>query len=627
MDLDLVRALWPRNRPSVARSHVAWHVLLTLLLALGISFVIALGGLVQAISIAIFSGQTSSIFDGENVGQLVDAASYIKAAFWPPYLIAALLAAIAMTSASTKKSVVGWGTLSIGTALTVMDAYFGGLDGIAVSVVCNYAAGVLLSIYTVVLAMNSRVAAQLAGEKMWARRALWAMTPFIGHMCLAWTLFITLSFLTTIPAAPASFRLEPPLNGYYVVGDKQLCEGKSGKQDVGGGCAEDVDPSNDEVYDEPDYFSVLGEFKRGAGKDFEFIGGGDGLKFEWSKKLTGEFDGAIWVTQGCVSKDGIRKAIESAPFYRGSLSSLRITLDEGLSEFRILESEETEIEVTDENIAQFWVTPSNDDPERLKVSRFVSKATIRIPDRHDQRLFEIGVFPLTAEDSGPVYRSRNLGLTVNKEAKRKVNISVEPKEIAPEANMVCEAIRAEDKTGDISAVASMPYVSLVISIDPPDVVSLEELRGTNEAIVSGANGWISSTGYRKQELDETINGGELSQLSLIGGVRDLMIDGATAATGPTSTLQLKGKFDTHTDGPGILLQGNADYLILNGKRLTTTRWEQLDTGVRVPVILGVPAAVFYFVNFVIATFRRRSSKIWRLPPRRTPTRSSKPDDR
>lgn len=101
----------------------AWaYVLLAISSGLGLALVFASGPLVQAIAVAFLSGQTSSIYDGQNVGQLVNAKTYIETALWPPYIAAGVFSAIAMVQASTKWSVLAWGTIAIGTSLTVIDA-------------------------------------------------------------------------------------------------------------------------------------------------------------------------------------------------------------------------------------------------------------------------------------------------------------------------------------------------------------------------------------------------------------------------------------------------------------------------------------------------------------------------
>lgn len=602
-------------RSKVLRPIAAMHVLLALFSGLGLAFVLASGPLVQAIVVAFFSGHTSSLYDGENVGQLVNAETYIEAAVWPLYLAAGLISAIAMVQASTKKSVLACGTIAIGTSLTVIDAFAVSTEGMAVSVLCNFAAGFLLATFTLTLALNSKVVRHLSSGSLRIERVLWILWPFVGYLMLASILFFVLSFLTTIPATPASFRLEPSLNGYYVTSESETCKESRTQDKSQRRCELTSNGTNKERNRTRDAFAVLGKFKSVDKGNVEFIGGGDGLTFEWTKGVASPVTGSLWITQGCVKKDHIREAMKSKPIFRGELRSLRIALDEGLSEFRVLGPKLQEFEVVDDNIAQFWVNPLGEDTDRLEVSRFLGKGVIRTSDRFDAATYELAFFPLNGNEKGSVYQSRRITYAVNGADSENLDISMESKLVSPNATITCEPLPTRAVEDGLSASASTPYVSLVISIDPPKLINLEEANRSNHVTVSGANGWIKSSGYRKADLHEAILGGSLSQLSLLGVVKDLVIDGHAVSTGETSTLQLSGKLEGRTDGPAILMEGNVDYLILNGKRLTTTRWEQLDAGVRIPVILGVPTAAYFLLNFVISTLRRRARKVWRLPGR------------
>lgn len=606
---------WPflnATFPEISRTNAAIYVCVALLSGFGLSLVFASGPLVQAIAIAFLSGQAPSLYDGENVGQIVDASTYMKAALWPPYLIAGLLSAIAMIQSSKKKSFVIWGTLTIGASLTTIDAFTGGPEGLFICAICNFSAGFLLAVFTLVLVLNSKATRRLSGGKASTEIALWILTPFMGYSILAGVLFFVLSFLTTIPSTPASFRLEPPINGYYVTSTTNQCKNETLNR-VGNKCRSLTNMAVSDQNSLSDVFSVLGDFSSDDDNQFEFVGGGKELTFEWHKKITGDVTGSVWVTQGCVDKGAISGATKSKPIFHGLMKDLRISIDEGLSEFRMIEPKSRQVEVNDNNIAQFWIGPVGGDAEHLKISRFLSNGEIRVSDNYDTSTFELGLFPLTGNEKGPTFKSRQITVSINDNELKKLNISVKSKLVSPGANMICAPLQTQVVADSLSASATAPYVSLIISIEPPKLVNLEEVDQSNEAVVSGANGWIENTGLRKVDLYEAIDGGNLSQLSVIGSVKDLVIDGQTIPSGQTSTLQLSGKFMGRSDGPAILLEGKADDLILNGRRLTTTRWERLDAGVRIPIILGVPTAAYFLLNFAIATLRRRTRKVWRLP--------------
>ncbi|WDK35504.1 hypothetical protein JH300_20035 [Xanthomonas campestris pv. campestris] len=592
-----------------ARAVNLWaDVVPTLLFGLALASLFALGPLVQAIVVALFSGETSSLYDSENVGQIVNINAYLKTVFWPPYLAGGLLSAVAMRLAPTKRTVFASGTVAIGLSLTAIDLSSGALDGLAVSILCNFAAGAVLANLTLVLVLDNQIVRRVANGNTKVEQIVWLLAPAIGCFALATILFCALGFLTTVPTTPASFRLEPDLNGYYVTEDGQKCgaddKGKSKQCGSGDGNTHSK-------------FSLLGNYREAEGGRTEFLGGGAGLKIGWSKTIKGPIKGSLWVTQGCVGENASYKdALKATPLYAGEIRDLVITADEGLSDFRVIDPKLNEITVSDDHIAQFWINPSPDDPEKIDVSRFLSNGTIQVADKFTKTTFVLGLIPLTGNEEGPAFKARSATYSINGDDARVINFRMAEDMIEVGASMSCEALSVSEQGKQMLATSQVPYVNLVVSLETPERLSLEEVGKPSHVTVSGANGWIKSTGFRKDKFHEAISGGGISQLSVIGVVRDLVVDGQVISTGATSTLQLSGKMYARADGPGVLIEGGTDYLIINGKRVSSTRWERLDAGVRVPIILGVPTAAYFVLTFAGSTLRRPVRLVWRRPERR-----------
>lgn len=596
------------------RNRYLFYVLRALASGAGLALVFASGALVQAISIAFLSGSSSSLYDGENVNRALGLKAYLAIAVWPPHLVAGLVSAIVMLFMPTKKYLLMWGALAVGTSLTLIDFFYAGDDmrGLAVSALCNYLAGFLLAVFTLVLALNFSMVRGWAEGSPWIKKLLWITWPFLGYAVLASFLFIVLSFLTTIPSTPTSFRLKPSLNGYYVTDERSGCAPREAGDGSRGACGSGNEANSKSHELEQKKFSVLGKFTGRDKGSVEYIGG-KRLAFEWRKGSGPTRTGALWVAQGCIKTDELEQVLASEPIFRGDLEVLKIALDEGMSEFRVIDPNSQYIEIEDDNsVVQFSVTPLKADIEGLRVVRFLHDGTIRTYDRFGVAKYALAVYPLAKGERGPVSQSRRITYTINDEIPKNIDISLASNLLSPDAALSCEILPTYAMEGGVSASTKSLYVSLIVSIEAPKMLNLEKTYRNSHALVSGATGWVSSRGYAEADFDEAVVGGELSQLSLIGVVKDLVVDGHSVVTGDTSTLQVSGKLTARTDGPAILVEGKVDYLILNGKRLSTTRWEQLDPGVRIPIILGVPTAAFFFLNFVIATLRRRVDKIW--PP-------------
>lgn len=587
----------------------------TLLLGLALASLFALGPLVQAIAVALLSGESSSLYDSENVGQLVSVKAYLTSALWPPYLAGGIFSAVAMLLASTKRTVFASGTVAIGLSLTAIDLSLGVLDELLISIICNIAAGAILTALTLVLVLDDQIVPRIANGNANVERVVRLLAPATGLFTLTTLLFFALGFLTRVPTTPTSFRLEPSLRGYYVTEDEQQCRG--GNQ---------VELKQCGSLKENDYkkFSFLGEFSEAEGGRTELLGGGSNLKIGWSKMIKGSIKGTLWATQGCMGeKAPYGDAIKSTPIYTGDISDLTITTDEGLYEFRIIDPKLNKITVSDSNIAQFWIDPSRDDPEKIDVSRFLGNGTIQIADNYIKTTFALGLIPLTTNEKEASFKARSVTYSINGDHQRTISFKMASEMIETRAAMACEGLNVVEQADQMSAITKIPYAGLVVSLEAPKQISLEEVTKLSHVTVSGASGWIKSTGYRKDQFHEAITAGNISQLSLVGVVRDLVVDGQVISTGATSTLQLSGKILARSDGPAILVEGGADYLILNGKRLSKTRWERLDAGVRIPIILGVPTAAYFLLNFAGATLRRPIRLVWMLP-RKHRGQASKP---
>ena len=589
------------------------YVLLTLLSSLGIAFLLAHGSQVQALTVAFLSGHTSSLYDGENVAQLVGAGTYLKIALWPPYLLTGLISSVAMIRSTSKMELLIWGAGVIGTALTVIDVFSAGVDGIVVSALCNFAAGFVISVLTLVLALNSYILRELSGGNIKVEAVLWVMWPFAGYISLAAVLFFVLGFLTTVPSMPVSFRLAPSLNGYYVAKNNDACKVSDYSESSSVKCKKSVSESRQNSGGGRGEFSILGDFKSADKGSVKFTGFGDGLTFEWSKGVEGLVTGSLWMAQGCIQKDRIKEIMKLDPIFKGDLRSLKISLDKGMLEFRVIEPKSQGIQVADGEASLFWITPLSDNSDQIKAERFLKNGIIRTSDQFDPAIYELAIIPLDETNRGPNYKSRKIAYIVNDESPKNIDVSMESNVLSPDAALNCQYLPTHQIEGVIYASANIPYVSLVVSIDPPKLLSISDIGKINKVMVSGISGWISSEGYPAPDLHKVATGGELSQLSIIGAVKDLVVDGRAIATGENSTLQVNGNLTSRTAGATFLVEGNVDYLILNGKRLTATRWEQLDAGVRIPLILGVPAAVYFMLNFIVFTLRRKVNKIWLFP--------------
>lgn len=609
------------------RLRLLLQILATLLAALGLAAVFVSGPYLQLAVVFLVGGDSSSLvtsLSSDGIDRFPTLAEYAEAAVWPPYLISGLFCATAMSIAKTKRAFLFNACLSVAIAWTVIDASSGiSAQDLVVSVVCNILGGLLLALFSYVTVVNFNVIRSLGEHHKIVERAIWVIWPFLSYLALAFCLFFALSFVINTPDSSFSARLEPPINGYYASNVQDDCYSMGVKEFHVAGDSEGSVPDacmgaakKSAPMDEKEYFGAMEKIQPEEGNTVEWTGMGKGLSLFWRNDSKARALVSLRLLENCLTPDEIAKELSSKTIGEFKASSVEIKVDDALSHFSVVSPEKLRgVEVSEDSaINQFWIIPSRDDATKLEVQRFVMDGKLSTKEGMEQVHYRIDLLPFKHEGDELAVRSRTLWVRRDGAGEpRPIELSISQERPVTSQNGLCRSLGVLGEEDVEKAEAIGPLINIVFSVSPARTPLLDDLNDTSYMMVTGLNGWIATDGWPKSSLDSFITYGEVKYLSLFGAVMDVQIGGRNVNTGATSTLQAAGSFRGRTDGSAILISGDARWLSLNEHRLTQTRWEQLDAGVRIPIILGLPTAAYFMLRLVLSTLRRPRRRVWHLP--------------
>lgn len=604
-----------RLRFRTYRQTIAIRLPLVVFTGLGISLVFVSGPYVQSAFTSFLSGSKSSLYAGmyaSGIGGFPSVGDYFRLAFWPPYLFSGMAVAVAMVWFNARtRFLVGVGAVTAG-CLTAIDVLSGATGyGLVTSIVCNVLGGVILALLSFLIISKTYVLHYVSEGNKYIERITWIIYPAVCFVVLTAVLIFVLAFLIKIPTASVSLRLSPPMSGSSSSIDPLHCNTYTGATASLESCYDRHTASKHD-----DEFNVLAKFTPVSGSENKWVGLGKDLSVEWRKNNSDAVSATFLVVEGCTTREQLEKVVKAnSPQGSAKMSVNRIDVDGGLSQFRLLgPSDAGKIEIGDSKspVSEFWVIPDTTNSSKINFSRFIYDGYLYVNDTFNDFSYEIGLFLIDGDKRVP--KARRLHLVSGKLGKStNIDVRFDEKKVEPNAAVKCRMLKLEPVKNGYVATASEPFVSLIVSVNHDKDVAYSDLDKPDTLVVNGINGWVSSDGFDKSRVDLGVNSGKIGMLSIFGAISDVQVNGKDVATGPTSTLQISGDLFGRSDGPSILVTGDADYMILNNQRLTLTRWESLDTAIRVPLIFGAPTVLYFLLRMLADELRRTRRHLWHLP--------------
>jgi hypothetical protein len=498
-------------------------------------------------------------------------------------------------------------------SLTAIDL-MGGMSGIAISILCNFVGGAILALISLVIVANVPIIRFVSDGNKYIERFFWVIWPAFCYLIFACALFLILQFVIKIPSSTISIRLSSPVAGYASSVDSMQCALFKASSGDSANC-ENMASSKD---NDADRFGVISDFNPVKGSEKKWLGFGKGLAISWKKKNSNLVSVSYRMVQGCQTKDELNHMLKLPPFEKDvAIGALLVQADKGLSQFQILDTDYTgriKLDDKDTSVSEFWIGPSTVDPSKLLATRFVMDGTLHFTEQFRTINYEVGLSPFGDEKGDRPLAARRLNLLEGSSQKPKfIDVKFDNSPVNPSLALSCKELKLRPSPDGYIGTAVTPSVSLIVSIDNEKEVAYNDIDNPDIIEVKGMNGWVSNDGFEKLRLDNIVKPGKLGMLSVFGVISDVQVNEKVFSVGPTSTIQLSGKFDAKSDGPSILITGEADYMVLNDHRMTATRWESLDTEMRVAIIVGVPASLVFLLALMREALKRPMRHLWYLP--------------
>ncbi|MBV6837128.1 hypothetical protein KWH01_07535 [Xanthomonas campestris pv. merremiae] len=589
---------------------VLW-VISVLLCAFGISSVLVLGPYIQVASLVLISGDSSTLYDGfsaRGIDGVADYAAHMRSIFTSPLAIVGLASSMATALARTRKEFVLATAFVVGIGWTIVDCLSGDATVVpldmVINLIFNVLGGFLLATFgCVVHAHFERIRNSISRGYL---SLIWMLWPSLAYLLLSASIFFAISFLVKMPMAFTSFKVDSPVQGYYSSDDLKTCYGR--KSDIESPSSSTCFQSSKSEYGD-ETFDVMGSTSPRPDQAIEWQGQSENSNFEWARNAEESTRLELRLAQGCMSKESVSNALKFDPFYVSEAKLLSIKPGKGSTGFRsVSRSVVDNVQILDESPSLFWINPSSSGVDKVEVQRFLSRGAMRIHEGPGRHNYEFGFYPLKTDGEGLRLDPRSVGFSVDGEVVNELYIELKLASVYSEDEIKCEAIKVAREGGKYKALATSPYISLIASAVLPRKLPMPSTKG--EMKLEGLKGWVSIDGWDKDNDQAYIESGKVTMLSVIGPITEIQV-GDKLVDSKSNDLRASGDFQLRRQNGSMLVRGNAYFVEVNGHRLTPTRWEALDVGIRIPLMLGIPTGFYFILRLVISTLRLPNGRVWR----------------
>lgn len=556
-----------------------------------------LGPYLQAALVVLVGGETSEIYDGLRKYGIEGIAAYwdhFASLASSPLLICGICTAAIMAAARKKFYFLTLASLSMGLGWTVIDLSEPALraNEIFVSIICNIAGGFALALFSYVIHVKFAVLRGSFGVvPASVVRLAWLLWPPVTYFILSFSIFLSISFLIKIPTEQVSITLKAPLKGYYWVSE---------------GCVDDKGCVP--LRSEANNFGLLEELAGPGTSSLEIQNYAGPVSVAWRKNTQGDSSVQLRIAQGCVDRKDLEKLIKFPSTTDIKVSSLGFTLDEGFDYFRHFGSSalgRVKLEEPDEPVA-FHLNPSKDS-EKIELDRFISKGNVKIEETVSRHDYNFGM--VMFDSKGKIISARNRSLLLKTSGKNLLlNFQFSGEKLKAGDDLRCEIVKVDKLDGVIVAKIKSPIANLIISVPAAETVSFLDMRN-GEWEFKEVRGWVSAHDWPSVDRGY-VKSGTLKQISVSGLVKNLQVSDFSLSD-QIADIRIAGDLIGHVRGDSISFTGDARYIDVDGHRRMPTRWEALDVGYKIPILLGVPTGIWFALQLLINSLRQSVGRVWR----------------
>lgn len=536
-----------------------------------LSFILGFGGYSQNIFINILFSESSSLYDTLTTSgcfiftKPLTFIEWMKGLYSPLLLILSIINCyVAFQFKNTRRLLF---FISIGTFLTlsVNDTYMHFMypefqDSLLESYLCNAVGSLIIAICICIILFLINRASELVSIPVQVSNIIFS---FLLGAFVFLILFVLIKNLFWNTQSTISGFMSPPFHGNYST-------------------------VSDKIDTEKERFGFLTKQKIGL-NDVTWTGEFSNMSLE-TKHPAKTANVSLFLLEGCFKKDtkDILKSLKKPNFSNFNVSSTNVSIDDGAGSFSIYSKDSND---------GFWgITADNIINFNLDLSKKKNKLNLRFDSFEGANFFHkdwVGevIYRLDvvmADDKKPVSRKISIN-THDKVATYTFNIS-ETLEVDKALN--CKSI----ETSNQSIHSQSPFLTALIRISYPRIKTLKDINETPQTNIHGLRGWFAVNDIPKDALSNYVSNGDLNMLSIVGGFDELYIDKEKQEKRKSSWLYMKdGVLSGKSDKGSFDFEGKSDTALLNGERITKTRWERISAAIWWLIIL-IPSVLTMLLN-------------------------------
>lgn len=545
----------------------------------GVLLVIGMGPTLQIYFSGLLISQEANIYDSayqDAIQKFPDLAEWVLYIINPQVIVSSIAVCWSALTSTRARIVLMRSFAAAVSSLTATDLIYltvGGnfsIEEIFICVASNTAGGFLIAV--IVVSMRS-FAFQMASFEVNSRLATFAgfIIPALIGIAISGSVFIVAK--TVYDPSPVSFSASVAPNSWGYYRPERV--------------SSEVDRKNFEIFRDT----------RKNGR-LKWTGMSMPLVVEWGSARS-KYDMSLDLYVNCMRLyEGQQPQLPNTKpsLSLGAVRSVKVTLDEGMSEYELLSDGPANFGLEEHELSSFRVDAENGESVKFTMHPD-GDAKLSISQDGQKKLFFSSFLIGRDKKSKPKLKERNFSFLVDG---RSYRISFKPSTaIRKDAAAVCHPIRLDMSTGkalskEISAVA----VSAVLTLTPikPEIEYLGDVEdGGSDIRSSGAGGWLvyepTGTGVSNED---TFSDGVTDFLVISGEFESFQVEGAAMPTLSTNSLQAFGGSTevSLTNGGVFHIKGKANALLWNNERVNKTRWEKMDIAERSLLLSWLVALLF-----------------------------------
>ncbi|WP_148225275.1 hypothetical protein [Methylovorus sp. MP688] len=141
-----------------------------------------------------------------------------------------------------------------------------------------------------------------------------------------------------------------------------------------------------------------------------------------------------------------------------------------------------------------------------------------------------------------------------------------------------------------------PFLTALVRISYPKIKILKDINEFPQTNIHGLSGWFEVNDIPKDEFNNYVGNGDLNMLSIVGEFDELYIDSVKQEKRKSNWLYMKdGVLSGKNDKGSFDFEGKSDTALLDGERVTKTRWERISSAMMWLIIL-IPTFLTMLLN-------------------------------